>query len=148
MLTQSYRLRRLFPRPGLFQQTMQQGRRVFQCPLFKVIAVSYGPAVPSDNASPLPPVFGFIVSKKVALRANKRNRIKRRLRHLVLQKLIQPWQRHVLTLSTAPQGTHEEAHWLGELSGKAYVMIVHPTCAHASFESMAQAVDALCRRLP
>ncbi len=137
MLAQSYRLRRLTPRPGLFQHTMQQGRRVYQCPLFKVIAVGYQAitTLPPDT----PPVFGFIVSKKVALRANKRNRIKRRLRNLVHQRLIRPWQqRH--------QEGSEHA-WTQVLSGRAFIIIVHPDCAQASFELMTHAIESMCRRL-
>lgn len=136
---------------------MQQGRRVFQCPLFKVIAVAYGPAQSSDNAPAKPPVFGFIVSKKVALRANKRNRIKRRMRHLILQRLIQPWQRtQQVNLNPqlespsvdTPAGDVSSQPWLAGVSGKAYVVIMHPASAQASFAMMAEAVDALCRRLP
>ena len=79
MLAKKYRLK---SRP-LFKRTLNSGARLCANRCFVVYTV---PA--SDERPQHPPRFGFIVSRKVHLRANRRNRIKRRLREIARRDIV------------------------------------------------------------
>jgi ribonuclease P protein component len=70
----------MLPRPerltkaGLFQR-LHSARKVISSPLLSLYVLERQP-----KSAPRPPLVGFVVGKKVHLRATKRNRIKRRLR--------------------------------------------------------------------
>jgi ribonuclease P protein component len=76
MLAAAHRLRRRSD----FAATIRGGRRAARGAL--VVHVNQTPAPAEPAASPAPPRAGFVVSKAVG-GAVERNRVKRRLRHLV-----------------------------------------------------------------
>lgn len=71
--------------PRLFQQTLDRnvGKRLCSNPLFSVLAL------PQPASGQYPLRFGLIISKKVHKRANRRNKIKRRLREIIRKDIIQ-----------------------------------------------------------
>ncbi|MFW6600105.1 ribonuclease P protein component [Propionibacteriaceae bacterium Y2011] len=77
MLTQAHRMRR----PDEFRHVIRRGVRAGR-PTMVVHAAPRGGTTPD----PTPPRVGFVVSKAVG-NAVTRNRVKRRLRHLVIARL-------------------------------------------------------------
>lgn len=64
---------------GLFQR-LHSTRKVISTPLFSLYVLERQP-----KSAPRPPLVGFVVGKKVHLKANQRNLIKRRLREAYRQ---------------------------------------------------------------
>ena len=69
-----------------FRATIRSGRRGGTRALVVHLLVPDPASAPADDALPAPPTVGFVVSKAVG-NAVVRNRVKRRLRHLVAQRL-------------------------------------------------------------
>lgn len=76
---------------GLFQRTLRQGWRYYQCPYFSIIVLPHWkPQTPQADDGVLlealyRPRVGFVISKKVDKRATRRNRIKRVVREHLRQ---------------------------------------------------------------
>jgi len=78
MLARQNRLKR----SPLFPKTMGSGVRLCASPYFLMLAL------PRQFESDTPTRFGFIVSKKVSNRSNKRNLARRRLREVIRTEIL------------------------------------------------------------
>lgn len=85
-------------------------------------------ALPRAYQSDSPTRFGFIVSKKVSNKANKRNKIKRRLRELVRTELLAHHPETIAPFS-------------------AIVLIARQTALEASYQQLKDALLACLEKL-